>query len=206
MTVLQALRPFAATKGLSTKPRCELCSAPLGEDHGHVADVQSRSLACACAACALLFKNKQPGDRWRTLPDRYLVDPHFTVSEADWSALDIPVAMAFFFRSTSATGWTAVYPSPAGAVESSLRLDVWTALAREQRLAQCIEPDLEALLVVRRDEHFECMLVPIHTCYALVGRVRRRWRGLKGGDARSAMDDYLRDVRTRCEVLVGGGP
>ena len=47
-------------------------------------------------------------------------------------------------------------------------------------LAQ-MEPDVEALLVNRARGARDHWLVPIDDCYALVGLIRTRWRGLTGG-------------------------
>ena len=44
-----------------------------------------------------------------------------------------------------------------------------------------LEPDVEAVLLRRHDESYECYLVPIDVCYELVGVVRSRWTGLGGG-------------------------
>ena len=54
------------------------------------------------------------------MPDRYLVDPEFTVTDAQWDALAIPVGIAFFLHNTAQDRIIACYPSPAGATESEL--------------------------------------------------------------------------------------
>jgi hypothetical protein len=210
MTLLRALEPFVARQRRGGGQRCELCSALVENEHPHLADVERRVLVCACRACALLFTG--PGaaaGRFRTVPDRYRLDPSFALDDAQWDALGIPVAMAFFFKSSSARAWTAVYPSPAGPVESLLRLEAWEAIASGTTLVEGIEPDVEALLVTAKsggDGGYECMLVPIHACYALVGEVRRRWRGLDGGEeARSAVAAHLGALRARC-VRAEGAP
>jgi hypothetical protein len=208
MNLLRALEPFVASRAEGRAgERCDLCSAPLAPDHPHLADVERRSLACACRACALLFMRagSSSSGRWRTVPERHLFDPTFGLSDAEWDALGIPVSMAFFFKSSAAEGWTAVYPSPAGPVESLLNLQAWEALASQTVLVDTIEPDVEALLVATDGGgSYTCMLVPIHACYALVGRVRRKWRGLDGGDeAHAAIDDYLANLMTRCDAVAG---
>lgn len=202
MSLLGALLPFVTTKrGRRAVQGCELCGAVLEPDHPHLADVEKRSLACACRACGLLFTGA--GSRWRKVPDRHLADPAFRLLDEEWDALGIPVSVAFFFKSTAAAGWTAVYPSPAGPVESLLRLEAWSAITARTTLAAAIEPDVEALLVNGgRDRAYECILVPIHACYALVGHVRGRWRGLDGGDeARAAIAEYLATLRKRCDAI-----
>jgi hypothetical protein len=208
MNLLRALEPFVASRAAGRAgERCDLCSAPVGPDHPHLADIERRSLACACRACALLFMaaGSSASGRWRTVPERHLFDPSFDFSDAQWDALGIPVSMAFFFKSTSTGSWTAVYPSPAGPVESLLDLHACEALASQTALVETIEADVEALLVATDGGgSYTCMLVPIHACYALVGRVRRKWRGLDGGDeAHAAIDDYLANLMTRCDAVAG---
>jgi hypothetical protein len=44
-----------------------------------------------------------------------------------------------------------------------------------------LEPDVEALLVNRSRGARQYFVVPIEDCYALVGVIRTRWRGLTGG-------------------------
>ena len=44
----------------------------------------------------------------------------------------------------------------------------------------------------------ECYLVPIDTCYELVGQLRSRWRGFDGGsEAHEALDAFFDNVRAR---------
>ena len=44
----------------------------------------------------------------------------------------------------------------------------------------------------------ECYLVPIDTCYELVGQLRSLWRGFDGGtEAHAALDAFFDDVRAR---------
>jgi hypothetical protein len=213
MSLLGALGPFVARDGSRRTGRgCELCGALLDPDHPHLADVERHALACACRSCALLFTTTRSGvgSRWRTVPDRHLRDRSFSLTGEEWEALGIPVSMAFFFTSASAappSRWSAVYPSPGGPVESLLRLDAWEPIASRTNLATAIEPEVEALLLAASDDEeltYECMLVPIHACYALVGQVRRRWRGLDGGEeARRAIAEHLATLRARCGELTG---
>jgi hypothetical protein len=62
-------------------------------------------------------------------------------------------------------------------------------------------PDVEALLLrapVRSGDHYECFLVPIDSCYELIGRLRRVWRGFDGGaQAREQIDEYFAAIRAR---------
>jgi hypothetical protein len=173
-----------------------------------VADVEARALACSCAACALLLASPGAGGgRWRAIPRRYLRDPAFVCTDQEWAALAIPVTLAFFLKS-AARAWTAIYPSPAGPVESPLPVTPWEAIASRTPLAPLAEPDVEALLFDARPEGGRgCMLVPVDACYELVGHVRKEWRGLDGGDeARATVAAQFEALRARCEEAGRGAP
>ncbi|MEY2568480.1 MAG: hypothetical protein QOE35_3009 [Actinomycetota bacterium] len=180
--------------------KCELCTAPIGSEHGHLVDVEARSLQCACRACWLLFTHEGAAQgRFRTVPDRYLHDPGLQLTDAEWDSLQVPVGMAFFFRQSDLDGPVAFYPSPAGATESLLPLETWGDLAARTPLVQTLEPDVEALLVRRRDDGtYQCHLVPVDACYELVGRVRMTWKGFDGGaEAWAAIDAFFDAITDR---------
>jgi hypothetical protein len=155
---------------------CDLCSAPVPDDHRHLVEIQTRRVACACGACAILFP-AQASARYKEVPreGRRLHD--FAITDAQWNSLLIPINIAFFMRDSSADRMTAYYPSPAGAMESLLELDTWNEFAGDLVLRD----DVEALVVNRlRTPHVYCVL-PIDRCYRLVGLIRTKWRGLSGG-------------------------
>ncbi len=199
MMSLRAIAPYARRRA-SAGARCELCGAPIAAEHRHLVDTAERSLRCSCAACALLFQ--RPGQRYRAAPERWLHDPTFTLDEGAWAALQIPVRLAFFFRHGESDRWSAFYPGPAGATESTLGADgVWQSFVATVPLAAAVERDVEALLVAG-DGHgrFECWLVPVSACYELVGRVKRCWRGFDGGEtAWAEIDAFFAGVRSRSE-------
>jgi hypothetical protein len=173
-----------STSDSGTPDRCDLCAAPVPSGHRHLVEVASRTLRCACRACALLFDRPAGDDaRYRLVPDRRRHLRGFLLSDADWDALRIPVDIAFFFDDSAAGRVVAFYPSPAGAVESQLDLAGWARLAAVNPVLGRLVPDVEALLVRRTPAGGEHWLVPIDDCYALVGLIRRRWRGLAGGAA-----------------------
>lgn len=183
--------------------RCELCAAPVPAEHPHLVQVQQRRLRCACGPCAFLFDNPGAGGgEYRRVPDRYLADPGFALSPAQWDALQVPVGMAFFLHCTPRDAVVACYPSPAGATESELGLEAWsdgTALGTSPLAAELV-PDVEALLV-RRDPP-TCLLVPVDACYRLAGLVRLHWRGFDGGsEARAAIDGFFDEVGARAVAL-----
>ncbi|WP_405530244.1 DUF5947 family protein [Streptomyces canus] len=196
------LRRFLTERPPQTE-RCELCAVAVEAGHRHLVDTEKRALVCACAPCALLME--QPGaaaGRFRTVPDRYLTDPGHRLDESAWEALQIPVGVAFLFRNAALDRLVALYPSPAGATESELEPATWTDVLGGSRLAELLEPDVEALLLRRTDGRFECHLVPIDICYELVGRMRLLWQGFDGGaEARAALDAFFADVARRVRPL-----
>ncbi len=204
MISLRALEAYARPRPPAPEEMCGICAAPVREDHRHVVDVEGKALLCACPACAVLFvPSGASKGRFRTVPTRVLRDDDFRLTEASWSPLEIPVRLAFLFSSSGADRWIALYPSPAGVTESTLPLDAWSTFAREP-LVQAIEPDVEALLVYGRRgaTDFEAFLAPIDICYELAGTVRRRFRGLGGGDdVWREIEEAFARLRQRAEPL-----
>jgi hypothetical protein len=184
---------------------CELCGTLVGERHGHLVDRQEHGIRCACRPCYLLFTHESAaaGGRYRAVPDRYVHDPARPISVSGWEDLQIPVGMAFFLRLSDQPGVTAFYPSPAGATECLLNLDAWERLVAAQPMLAAAEPDVEAVLIRRVDDEFECFLVPIDACYQLVGTVRLHWRGFDGGsEARQHIEEFFANARARARVFV----
>jgi hypothetical protein len=160
--------------------RCEVCALALGERHAHLLDPAERRIICSCDPCAFLFQ--EPGRRYRRIPrDSYFL-ADFTLDDLQWEALSIPINLAFLFSSSVANRAVAYYPSPAGAMESSLEIEGWEQIiARHPRLQQ-MTSDVEALLVNRLSTSHEYYIAPIDRCYELAGIVRKRWSGFTGGD------------------------
>jgi hypothetical protein len=75
----------------------------------------------------------------------------------------------------------AMYPSPAGGIESLLSLESWAEIAAQHPSLQTMEPDVETFLVNRVGANHEYYIVPIDECFHLVGLIRMHWRGLSGG-------------------------
>ncbi|MEW2500283.1 DUF5947 family protein [Amycolatopsis sp. CA-161197] len=186
--------------------RCELCTEPVGVGHGHVIDLESRTIMCTCRGCYLLFTHTGAGgQRHRAVPTRYRHTARFPAGATLWETAGIPVRMAFLFYNSVQERAVAFYPSPAGATESLLPLDTWTELLQEQPEFATVAPDVEAVLVNKHDVGFEAFLVPIDVCYELVGLVRLHWRGFDGGsEAHEAIDRFFADLRARGEVAADG--
>jgi hypothetical protein len=159
-----------------------LCSEVIPERHRHLLEVSSRRVSCVCQACSILFSNKAASEgRQRLIPDRRLFLGDFQMSDAQWEELRIPVGMAFLLTSTPAAEAVAFYPGPAGATESLLSPEVWRELTARNPPLATMEADVEALLVNRARGARQYFIVPIDECYRLVALIRRRWRGLSGG-------------------------
>ncbi len=159
-----------------------MCSVTIDPTHGHVADLQAQRLLCTCRPCYLLFVgDRAAGGRFRALPEtsRRVVD--VAISHGQWDALQIPVDLAFLFRRQDNEGFAACYPGPGGATESLLDLASWDEVLAANPVLGEVEPDVEAVLLRRDGGSFACYLVPIDSCYELVGLVRRYWSGFSGG-------------------------
>ena len=175
---LPFLRQF--TRKASTAERCELCSVALAPVHQHLLDPKKREIACSCDGCAVLFCG-QAGAHYLRIPRRIRALSDFQMSDLQWESLMIPINLAFFYWDTAAGKVMAMYPSPAGAIESLLSLESWAEVAREHPALQKMEPDVETFLVNRVGKTAQYYIAPIDECYRLVGLIRAHWRGLSGG-------------------------
>jgi Family of unknown function (DUF5947) len=176
---------FAVFKRLSRRravatEQCELCSVGLAEPHPHLLDPKARQVLCACDACAMVFCG-QEGARYLRIPRQVRQLSSFKMSDLQWEALMLPINLAFFYREAASGKVRALYPSPAGAMESLLTLESWDEIVRQNPALQTMESDVEALLVNRVGTEAEYFKVPIDECYRLVGLIRKNWKGLSGG-------------------------
>jgi uncharacterized protein DUF5947 len=169
-----ALRKFVRSR--EPEERCDTCGISLADEHAHSFDPKSRRVRCACNACLTLYSGN-----YLPIPRRVKALPDFQMSDGQWDDLMIPISLAFFSFSTPAQRWVALYPGPAGAAESLLRLGSWEDLSADNPVLHDVQHDVEALLVNRVGASHEYFLVPIDECYKLVGLIRLHWRGLSGG-------------------------
>ncbi len=159
--------------------RCELCSAALGAQHPHLLDTNTRGILCSCDACAILFPLQ--GQSYRRIPRSIRFLSGFSLSDAQWQGLNIPIDLAFFCLTGAPPRAVAYYPSVAGAVESLLNLESWDEIVSTNPVLAKMEAEVEALLINRTTTPHEYYLLPIDECYRLVGLIRAQWRGLSGG-------------------------
>lgn len=214
-------RSLAALRKLSPprQPavRCEMCSLPLADVHQHLVEVSSQRLLCACEACALLFSGQAADAKYRRVPRLSRFLPDFCLDDTQWDRLLIPINMAFFYQSTPRKRPVALYPSPAGAMESLLELESWNEIVAQNPVLQRMEPDVEALLVNRigrlgpqgpapqgspaSGQEAKYFLAPIDECYKLVGVIRANWRGLSGGKkVWGQIDAFFVDLEARSQT------
>jgi Family of unknown function (DUF5947) len=202
---LDVLRQF--TRKREMRPpmeQCELCSAEIAAHHRHLLELSRRTLICVCIPCSILFGDPGAGGgKYRLVPSRHLILPHFNMTDEQWDDLMIPVNMVFIFHSTTTNRVMAFYPSPAGAMESTLTLEGWDALVNSNPILNDLDPDVEALLINRvrnRDgeDYREHYIVPIDACYELVGLIRLKWKGLSGGEeVWKAIAEFFAGLRKR---------
>ena len=208
---LGVLRQFRGARRLSSRAveHCELCSIELYSEHPHLIELASRQLVCACAPCALLFDSQEEA-KYKRVSGRIQMLPNFAISDAQWESLVIPINLAFFFHSSIENRTIALYPSPAGAVESMLPLETWMTIVENNPMLTRMQSDIEALLVNRIDrpgthDSAQYYIAPIDQCYRLVGLIRAHWKGLSGGaEVWEDLDHFLTDLRSRAEVNAGG--
>ena len=186
----------------STVERCELCSAQIATAHSHLLEPAKRQILCACEACSLLLCGSSDA-RYRRIPRRVMSLAEFAISDLQWESLMIPINLAFFYQDTAAGKVRAMYPSPAGATESLLSLESWDEIRMQNPVLQSMEPDVEAFLVNRVRGNAEYLLVPIDTCFHLVGLIRLHWKGLSGG---SEVWQHIEDFFARLRANAGYAP
>ena len=181
----------------------------LHHDHPHLVEIATRQILCACDACALLFDGLEKSKYKRVSRNSQHL-PNFEMTDGQWESLMIPINMAFLFRSSLESRIVALYPSPAGAVESLLPLDAWDEIAGNNPILNQLKPDVEALLVNRvghahglRDAEY--YIAPIDECYKLVGLIRTNWKGLSGGtEVWTEVGRFFKELRSKSEVVRGG--
>ncbi len=161
--------------------RCELCGAELPKQHGHLLDMKTQRLTCACEPCGVLFEHRGAGG-YRRVPRRVRRLPDLVITDAEWDTLRIPIGLAFIVNRAAEDRVVALYPGPAGPTESLLSLDAWAGLASRSPALLALEPEVEALLVNRIGVERDCYVAPIDRCYELCGTVRTHWRGFSGGE------------------------
>jgi hypothetical protein len=178
-SALATLRQFVRKPDTNAEA-CELCAAHLLPEHQHLLELDKRQVTCACDACAVLFGGNTR-QRYKRIPRDTVRLHDFAIDDLEWDSLLLPINLAFFVHLTTAGRTVAQYPSPGGAMESSLDLEYWAVIAERNPILKRFEPDVEALLVNRTSKTPQYYRAPIDQCFRLVGLIRKHWRGLSGG-------------------------
>lgn len=182
IAALRRLQHTAPARAPVASERCELCAQPLEERHEHLLEMETRRLACACTACALLFDvSNGAALTWRRLPRDARFLPHLNLDTAEWAGLAIPIQLAFIFTNSLSGAITATYPSPAGAVRADIDSATWRHLGAHHPEIAALGADVEALLIDRMSTPHACYIIPLDAAYRLVGLVRQAWSGFGGG-------------------------
>jgi hypothetical protein len=178
-------RPAQSRPAAAAGPICDLCGAAIDDEHRHLLHLGEHRILCTCEPCWAM----RAGDpELRPTGTRVQVLNEFALPDELWAAFQIPIGLAFFFR-TGAGEPVAFYPSPAGATESELHLEAWNELVAANPALEGLETEVEALIVDRISDPHAYAIVPIDRCYELVGAIKASWQGISGG---SAVEDALR--------------
>lgn len=197
---LAALKKFAATT--PQLERCELCGLALESVHPHLLDRGRRAVVCTCRACAILFADRQDA-KFLRIPVDVRAVRDLSLDDMQWEELSIPISLAFFLRRADGT-MTAMYPSPAGPIESSLPLEPLPEFLAANATVAKMAPEVEALLVSRVQGEEAALLVPIDECFRLTGLIRKNWRGLSGGtEVWIAIREFFAGLRKRACLKTG---
>lgn len=183
---------------VAQEEHCDFCSKPIDPLHTHLIERVTRKFFCACPQCTLLLGE---GERFAIVNPRIHPLHNFELNDAEWQGYYIPIDLAFIFRSTPAQRQLAIYPGPAGAIEAYFADDAWARLIEANPVLTDLHPDVEALLVNRMNGAREYYLVSIDRCYALIGVMRKHWRGLSGGaEVWESVQDYFQKLRDGVEM------
>ena len=200
------LRQFARAR--SPVERCELCSTGLAHEHPHLVEIACGRLCVPVKPVPLCLTGWRTG-KYRRVSRRAQFLTNFGITDVQWESLLIPINTAFFFLSSVEGKMVALYPSPAGAVESQLSLDAWNEIVQENPVLSQLQPDIEALLVNRVGQAHELSraeyyIAPIDECYKLVGLIRANWKGLSGGsEVWAEIGRFFSESRSCADVTDG---
>jgi hypothetical protein len=205
----QSTSPFARLKALSrarqTQERCELCGSNIASQHPHLLDLKNRQLICTCDACAILLSG-ETHVRYRRVPPRVELLSNLQITDEIWDDLHIPIDLAFIYQSSQANSTVAMYPGPAGVIESLPPAEAWPFLVEMAPPLKTMRSDVEALLVNRLRPRNDAFLVSIDECYKLVGLIRSKWHGLSGGgEVWKAVSAFFDDLHRRAAGRGGHG-
>lgn len=200
-SLISRLRKIAVPSTEEGVELCNFCGSVLPADHRHLVHLSEMKFMCTCEMCMILMAENKS---YKPLPQRYLHLEDFNMPDEVWSDFLIPVNMAFFVLSATRNGAVAYYPAPTGATESKLKMEPWIQLAQLNPLLHDLTPDLEALLVNRLDQKGQYYIVPIDSCYKLIGMIRISWKGIFGGtEVNDIIRQFFSDLKEKsvqCQI------
>ena len=200
-SLISKLRRIATPLPGEDVEQCNFCGRLLASDHRHLVDLSTMKFMCTCEMCMVTMAEN---GAYKPLPKRFLNLEDFKMSDELWSDFLIPVNMAFFVISSSRNGAVAYYPAPTGATESKLKMEPWNQLVEINPPLKDLTADLEALLVNRLDASGQYYIVPIDSCYKLIGMIRISWKGIFGGkevnDIINQFFSELKEKSVRCPI------
>lgn len=200
-SLISKLRKIATPLPQQEVEKCDFCGRILSPDHRHLVDLSAMKFMCTCEMCMITMAES---GTYKPLPQRSLELEGFNMSDALWADFLIPVNMAFFVLSSARNGAVAYYPAPTGATESKLKMEAWNQLAQLNPILNDLTPDVEALLVNRLDNTGQYYIVPIDSCYKLIGMIRVAWKGIFGGkevnDLIRQFFSELKEKSVRCPI------
>ena len=200
-SLISKLRKIATPVPGLEEEKCNFCGRILSPDHRHLVDLSAMKFMCTCEMCMI---TQAESGTYQPLPQRYLQLDGFNMSDQLWSDFLIPVNMAFFIVSMARNGTVAYYPAPTGATESKLKMEPWDKLVELNPLLDNLAPDLEALFVNRLEDNGQYYIVPVDSCYKLIGMIRIAWKGIFGGrevnDIINRFFSELKEKSVKCQT------
>lgn len=194
-SIITKLRKIAKPLPQQEIEKCSFCGRRLPEDHRHLVDLSVMKFMCTCEMCMITMPAK---GNYKPLPQRYLRLEDFNLPDELWADFLIPVNMAFFVMSTLRQGTVAYYPAPTGATESKLKMEPWQELKLLNPILNDLNPDLEALLINRLEDSNQYFIVPVDSCYKLIGMIRIAWKGIFGGtEVNQVINNFFKELNER---------
>jgi Family of unknown function (DUF5947) len=197
-TLVAGLGRLVRPAPVEESEKCEICGSAVSAEHRHLLELGERRILCACEPCIAMRSGM---DNYCPVGTRYLWLDDIEMPDELWAAFQLPIGLAFFFRSTGVDAVVALYPSPAGATESELHLESWRKLVELNPILDNLESDAEALVVNRMGDEPQYAVVPIDECYRLVGLIKSTWEGISGGSAiEDSVPKFFEYVRHKASV------
>jgi len=197
-TLVAGLGRLARPEPVEEQEKCEVCGSSIAVDHRHLLELGERRILCSCEPCIAMRSGLE---NYCPVGTRFVWLENVEFPNELWAAFQLPIGLAFFFRSTGVNAVVALYPSPAGATESELHLESWEKLVGLNPILENLESDSEALVVNRMGEAHQHAIVPIDECYRLVGLIKSTWEGISGGPAiENSVPKFFEYVRHKAGV------